>query len=106
MAPRPLLIAAAFAVAPLVGACGAAPLYPSDTAAACRAGVGEACLELGHALRAEHPMKARAFLTTGCDAGNVTACAQLGEMVLRGEGAPASRRHAAALLRQACTAAP
>jgi|GEM_PF-2918204 len=107
MAPRPsLTIVAAFAMAPLVGACGAAPLYPPETAAACRAGVGQACLDLGTTLRPEHPMKARAFLTAGCDAGEANACAVLGDMILRGEGAPPSRRHAITVLRGACQASP
>jgi hypothetical protein len=51
-------------------------------------------------------MRARAFLTAGCDAGHPASCAALADMVLRGEGAPASRAFASQLLHAACAAAP
>ena len=104
MAPRPCFIVAAFALAPVLGACAGAPLYPRETAAACHAGVGTACVELGTALRSTHPMRARAFLTAGCDAGHAESCAALADMVLRGEGAPPSRTFASKILHAACAA--
>ncbi len=74
MSPTPLLVAVALASTPLWAGCGAAELYPPAQADACRAGAGETCLAVAQSLRADHPLKARVFLTEGCDAKHAPSC--------------------------------
>ncbi|MCB1395711.1 MAG: sel1 repeat family protein [Rhodobacter sp.] len=72
---------------------------------ACREGWGPACVEQAYQieLRGEGgPDDVAALFATGCEAGDLLACSQLGFRYELGEGAPLDMGRAQALYRQAC----